>query len=48
MTRRDDRLDSEIGHHLDLLAAENEARGMSPEDARLAARRAFGGVQSMR
>jgi hypothetical protein len=44
MMRPDDRLDSEIQHHLDLLAADYEARGMSPEEERLAARRAFGNV----
>ena len=44
----DDRLDSEIQHHLDLLAAEYERGGMSPDEARLAARRAFGGVEPMK
>jgi predicted permease len=48
MTRQDDRLDSEIQHHLDLLAAEYESRGMPPEEARMAARRAFGGVEPMK
>ena len=48
MTRRDDRLDSEIQHHLDLLTAEYESRGMSPDEARYAARRAFGGVEPMK
>lgn len=48
MSRRDDRLDAEIDHHLEQLAAEYERGGMSSDDARLAARRAFGGVQSMK
>lgn len=48
MTRRAERLDDEIQHHLDLLTAEYEARGMSPDEARLAARRAFGNVQAMK
>jgi predicted permease len=46
--RHGDRLDSEIQHHLDLLAAEYESRGMPPEEARLAARRAFGAVEPMK
>jgi putative ABC transport system permease protein len=46
--RRDDRLSEEIDTHLDLLAAEHVARGMSPSEARLAARRAFGGVEPMK
>jgi predicted permease len=41
-------LDDEIRTHLDLLAAEYERRGMTSHDARLAARRAFGGVQQMK
>ncbi len=46
--RRDDRLTEEIDTHLELLEAEQIARGLSPEDARLAARRAFGGVEPMK
>jgi predicted permease len=46
--RRDARLSEEIDTHLDLLAAEHIARGMSPDDARHAARRAFGGVEPMK
>lgn len=46
--RRDDRLAEEIATHLDLLAAEHMARGLSEDDARLAARRAFGGVEPMK
>jgi hypothetical protein len=34
---------AELRAHLELQAAENEKRGMSPDEARLAARRAFGG-----
>jgi predicted permease len=44
----DERLDDEIRHHLDLLAAEHEARGMSPAQARDAARRAFGRIEPMK
>jgi predicted permease len=47
--RRDDQaLDEEIAAHLELLAAEYERRGMTPDDARFAARRAFGGVEPMK
>lgn len=46
--RHDDRVDAEIEHHLDLLTAEYAARGMSPEEARPAARRAFGRVEPMK
>jgi predicted permease len=42
------RLDDEIQAHLDQLAAEYIRRGMSPEDARAAARRDFGGVARVR
>ena len=42
--RRDDRLSEEVQSHLDLLTDEHIAHGLSPDDARLAARRAFGGV----
>ena len=37
-------LDDEIAGHLELATAEHIARGMSPEAARLAAMRHFGGV----
>src|SRR5688500_9392477 len=37
-------LTDDIQAHLDLLAGEYERKGMSPADARLAARREFGGV----
>ena len=38
-------LSREIDSHLALLAENFERRGLSPEDARLAARRAYGGVE---
>ncbi len=44
----DDQLDEEIRGHLDLLAAEYERRGLTPEQARRAARRDFGGVEPMK
>jgi hypothetical protein len=37
----------EIAAHLALLAAEHERRGMTPDAARLAARREFGGVSQI-
>lgn len=46
--RPDERLDAEIRHHLDLLAVEYEIRGMSPEEARYAAWRAFGNIAAMK
>jgi hypothetical protein len=42
--RRDDRLTEEVQTHLDLLTADLVARGLTPAEARAAARRAFGGV----
>src|ERR1700676_2414419 len=43
---RDEReLDVEVRSHLELLEGENLRRGMSPEEARHAARREFGGVE---
>lgn len=49
---RKEQLDAEMTEemraHLELLAEENETRGMSPEDARHAARRAFGGVEQIK
>jgi predicted permease len=50
LTRRrlDAQLDEEVRAHLDLVAADFERRGMSPEDASYAARRAFGGVEPMK
>jgi len=38
-------LDSELQSHLDMLIAENRRRGMTPEAARHAAKREFGGVE---
>jgi putative ABC transport system permease protein len=45
---RDARLDEEVRAHLDLLTDEYVARGLSLEEARLAARRAFGGVDQVK
>ena len=42
------RLDEEVQTHLDALAAEYERSGATPEQARLAARRAFGGVEQVK
>jgi hypothetical protein len=41
-------LDREVASHLALLADDFERRGMSPEAANLAARRAYGGVEQAR
>ena len=41
-------LDQEIRQHLDMLTAEHERRGLPLEEARLAARRDFGGVEPMK
>src|SRR6059058_2816831 len=38
-------LDAELRAHLEMLTEENIRRGMSPADARYAARREFGGVE---
>src|SRR5262245_30713029 len=43
-TRSDAALDEEIRTHLDLLSSEFVRRGMTPDEARTAARREFGGV----
>lgn len=45
---RDRRITEEVETHLAMLAADYQQRGMSPADARLAARRAFGGVDQMK
>ena len=45
---REDRLSNEIEHHLDLLAHELQRGGMPEADARLAARKQFGGVDQIR
>ena len=44
----DARLDEEVRAHLEELAAEYERRGATREQARRAARRAFGGVEQMK
>jgi predicted permease len=44
----DDGLDEEIGGHLRLLQQRFEARGLSPAEARRAARESFGGVEQLR
>ena len=41
-------LDSQLAHHLDGLEAEARAQGLSPDDARAAARRAMGGLTQAR
>src|SRR5688572_16394051 len=46
--RLDVRLDEEVRGHLDELAADYVRRGLTPGQARLAARRAFGGVDPMK
>jgi len=46
--RLDSRLDEEVQTHLDELTAEYVRGGATPEQARLAARRAFGGVEQMK
>src|ERR1700722_13313214 len=43
--RAEEELAREVGSHLTLLADDFERRGMSPEEARLAALRAYGGVE---
>jgi predicted permease len=47
-TRLERDLDDEVEAHLDLLIQDYAARGMSPEAARAAARRAFGGVEQVK
>jgi hypothetical protein len=42
------RLDEELSTHLDLLAAEHQRAGLSPEDARAAARRDLGAATQVR
>ncbi len=46
--RRDSRLTEEIATHLELLTNDFVARGLTPDDARAAARRAFGGVDQLK
>jgi putative ABC transport system permease protein len=45
---RDDTLAAEMRAHLDALEDEHVARGLSRQEARLAARKAFGGVEQVR
>jgi hypothetical protein len=44
-TRLDQELDEELQAHLEMLVEENLRQGMSPETARNAARRSFGGLE---
>jgi macrolide transport system ATP-binding/permease protein len=46
--RRERRLNDEIQAHLDLLIDEHMARGLSRDDATLAARKSFGGVDQVK
>jgi hypothetical protein len=46
--RHDRALDRDIDAHLDLLADDYERRGLTPDQARAAARRDFGGVEQMK
>jgi predicted permease len=46
--RQEPDLSREMATHLALLQEEFEARGMTPEEARVAARRAFGGVEQVK
>src|SRR5258706_11818396 len=46
--RSDSQLDAEIREHLDRLADDHGRRGLSPVDARAAARRDFGGVDQVK
>ena len=41
-------LDAQLGYHLDALEAEGRAQGLSPDDARAAARRAMGGLTQVK
>jgi len=43
--RAEQELAREVNSHLALLEEEYQRRGMSPQDARLAARRAYGGIE---
>jgi putative ABC transport system permease protein len=45
---REERLSDEIAHHLDLMIQDLKRGGMSDADARLAARKHFGGVDQLR
>ena len=47
-TRMERELDAELRFHLDMQAAQYVALGMSPQDARRAARQTFGGVEQVK
>ena len=47
-SRMERELDAELSFHLDMQAAQYEARGMSPQAARRAARQLFGGVEGIK
>jgi predicted permease len=47
-TRAEDELARETAAHLALLEDEHQRRGMTADDARIAARRSFGGVEQMK
>lgn len=46
--QREDRLSEELQTHLDMLTDEYVVSGLSPHDARLAARKSFGGVDQIK
>ena len=46
--RLDGELNEEIRAHLEMATEENVHRGMTPRDARFAARRSFGGIEPMK
>src|SRR6185436_3563091 len=47
-SKMEEELDEEVRFHLEREIEENIARGMSPEEARLAAMRSFGGVERVK
>src|SRR5919205_95520 len=47
-TEMERELDEELRFHLEKEIEQNQARGMSPEEARLAALRSFGGVERVK
>src|SRR6266508_1104624 len=47
-SRLEEELDEEVRFHLEREIEENIARGMSPEEARMAALRSFGGVERVK
>src|SRR5215475_8809902 len=47
-SKMEEELDEEVRFHLEREREENIARGMSPEDARFAALRSFGGVERVK